>query len=524
MEEQKTQNAGMRLLKKGRRSLLNAVFSRTGIVTLFLLVNIGILLALMLRFQRFLPHYLGLTTLFVIIEIVRLLNSDSDPTAKITWLVVMMFLPVFGCLLYVYTRLDIGSRAVSRRVCQIQQENMQRIAQDQGALLAAKEMLPGAAALNCYAGKCGCHPIYSGTEVTYFPLGESKWEALLRELQKAEKYIYLEYFIVDEGLMWGRILEILAEKAKQGVDVRLMYDGTCEFILLPKSYPKSLAKLGIRCKVFSPVTPFVSTHYNYRDHRKITVIDGKVAFNGGVNLADEYINHTHPFGHWKDTALMLRGSAVQSFTLMFLQMWNVDEKQPDYSVLEHAPEPVPAEGFVMPYGDSPFDDQRLGQRVYLDILNRAKSYVHIMTPYLILDSETENALCYAARRGVDVRLMLPGISDKPVAYALAKTHFAALVSAGVKVYTYTPGFVHAKSFVADGREAVVGTVNLDYRSLYHHFECATYLLGVPAVEDIEQDFQETLAQCQPVTKDTIEKEKWYAKLVGSILKAFAPLL
>ncbi len=524
MEDKKTQSTGLRLLKKGRKGIFTAIFSRTGLVTLLLLVNIALLLAMFLRFQQFLPHYLGLTSLFVLLEVVHLLNSDMDPSAKITWLVVIMVLPVLGCLLYVFIHWEIGHRAMGRRVCRIQQETMTKIPQGQQIPQDLEANAPGTAALGRYAAVCGCHPIYVGTQVTYFSSGEEKWEAMLRELEKAEKFIYLEYFIVEEGLMWGKILEILARKARQGVDVRIMYDGMCEFILLPKSYPKSLAKLGIQCKVFSPVTPFVSTHYNFRDHRKIAVIDGKVAFNGGVNLADEYINHIPPFGHWKDTALMLRGSAVQSFTLMFLQMWNVSEKQPDYSALEHAPEPVTAQGFVMPYGDSPFDDQRLGQRVYLDILNRAQKYVHIMTPYLILDNETENALCYAARRGVDVRMMLPGISDKPVAYALAKTHFAALVAAGVRVYTYTPGFVHAKVFVADDREAVVGTINLDYRSLYHHFECATYLLDCPAVADIEQDFQTTLSACAEVTTQTIKKEKWITRLVGSVLKAFAPLL
>lgn len=524
MEQQKKENVGMRLLKRGRKGILNAIFSRTGIVTLFLLINIGLIVALFLHFQWLWPHYFGFTIAFLLIEVTHLVNSRLDPTAKITWLVVIMILPVFGCLLYIYTRRDIGHRAVSRRVCQIQQENLHRLAQDEETLREVEAVQPGAAALNHYAAACGCHPIYGDTAVTYFPLGEDKWEAMLRELRKAEKYIYLEYFIVDEGEMWGEILEILAEKAKQGVDVRVMYDGTCEFFLLPKSYPKQLAKLGIRCKVFAPVTPFVSTHYNYRDHRKIAVIDGRVAFNGGINLADEYINKASRFGHWKDTAVMLEGSAVQSFTLMFLQMWNVTEKQPDYAALEIPSQSVKAKGFVMPYGDSPFDKERLGQRVYLDMLNRAKKYVHIMSPYLILDGETENALYYAARRGVDVRLMLPGISDKAVANALAKTHFAALVESGVKVYTYTPGFVHAKVFVCDDMEAVVGTINLDYRSLYHHFECATYLLGVDAVAEIEKDFQTTLTQCAAVTKETIRKEKWYTKLAGAILKAFAPLL
>ncbi len=522
--EDKNQSTGLSLLKKGKKGAFSAIFSRTGLVTALLALNAVLLFFLFFRFQRFLPHYLGATALFVVVELMHLLNSRLDPTAKITWLVIILILPVFGCILYMYTRWDIGHRAVSRRVCQLQAETMHTLPQDAATMEAVARKAPATAALSRYVATCGCHPIYDGTSVTYFPLGEKKWEAMLRELEKAEKFIYLEYFIVEEGLMWGKILEILARKAAQGVDVRVMYDGTCEFVLLPKSYPKRLSQLGIQCRVFAPVTPFVSTHYNYRDHRKIMVIDGKVAFNGGVNLADAYINRGSKYGHWKDTALMLTGPAAQSFTLMFLNMWNVPQKQPDYAALLPGPEKQAATGYVMPYGDSPFDQEHLGQRVYMDILNRAQKYVHIMTPYLILDSELENTLCYCAQRGVDVKLMLPGIPDQWLPHALAKTHFAALVAAGVQVYTYTPGFVHAKVMVSDDREAVVGTINMDYRSLYHHFECATYLLDCPCIGEIEQDFQQTLSACHRVTPDTIKKEKWYTKLAGQVLKAFAPLL
>ncbi len=522
--EENSQSAGLSLLKKGKKGILHVIFSRTGLVTALLALNAVLLFLLFFRFQRFLPHYLGATALFVILELMHLLNSRLDPTAKITWLVVILVLPVFGCLLYLYTRWDLGHRAVSRRVCQLQQENLHRLPQEEKTLEKLTGQAPGAAALSRYVASCGCHPVYEGTAVTYFPLGEEKWKALLRELEKAERFIYMEYFIVEEGLMWGKILEILARKAAQGVDVRVMYDGTCEFTLLPKSYPKRLAQLGIQCKVFAPVTPFVSTHYNYRDHRKITVIDGRVAFNGGVNLADEYINHGSKYGHWKDTALMLTGPGVRSFTLMFLDMWHVSQKHPEYAALEVTPAPEQSAGFVMPYGDSPFDSEHLGQRVYMDLLSRAQRYVHIMTPYLIVDSELENTLCYAARRGVDVKLVLPGIPDQWLPHALAKTHFQVLLDAGVKLYSYTPGFVHAKVMVSDDREAVVGTINMDYRSLYHHFECATYLLDCPCIGDIEADFQQTLARCEPVTQETVRREKWYTKLAGQVLKAFAPLL
>lgn len=284
--------------------------------------------------------------------------------------------------------------------------------------------------------------------------------------------------------------------------------------------------LGIQCKVFAPVSPFVSTCYNYRDHRKILVIDGHTAFNGGVNLADEYINQKVKFGHWKDAAVMLKGDGVKSFTLMFLQMWGISERKDETAqFLSYPCMPVKgAKGYVVPYGDSPLDDEKLGERVYMDILNRSLSYVHIMTPYLILDGEMETALRFAAERGVEVVLMLPGIPDKSAPYALAKTHYSPLLESGVKIYEYTPGFVHAKVFVSDGKEAVVGTINLDYRSLYHHFECATYLYGTDCIQDIETDFQNTLRKCRQVSRETVQKEKWTLKCTGLLLKAIAPLM
>ncbi len=317
----------------------------------------------------------------------------------------------------------------------------------------------------------------------------------------------------------------------------VMYDGMCELSQLPHDYTKRMKKIGIHCKAFSPLTPFLSTYYNYRDHRKILVIDGKVTFNGGVNLADEYINKIERFGHWKDTAIMLKGEAAKSFTLMFLQMWNISEKTPEFkkyleeeksenmSDLEHQKKGQKAErGYVMPFGDCPLDDDKVGENVYMDILNRATDYVHIMTPYLILDGELQRAIEFAAQRGVEVAIILPGIPDKKAAYALAKSHYKSLLKAGVKLYEYTPGFVHAKVFVSDDKKGVVGTINLDYRSLYHHFECATYLYQVDCIKDIEADFKDTLSKCREITKETIRNEKLYYKVVGGVMKFIAPLM
>ena len=518
---------GLSLLDKGKKSILRAVFSRLGLILLLLVLQIMALFSVFQWFGGFLPHIMGGTVLFSACMVLYLLNSRLDPSAKITWLLVILLMPVFGALLYCFTQSDLGHRMVKARLSQLTEQARNGIPQAPGVREALEAENPGAASLARYIRRSGCFPVFDRTAVTYFPIGEDMWAALLERLEQARRFIFLEYFIISEGLMWGKILEILARKAAEGVDVRVMYDGTCEFSTLPHDYPKRLRQIGIQCKVFSPVTPFVSTHYNYRDHRKILVIDGHIAFTGGVNLADEYINHTIRFGHWKDTAVMLKGEAAKSFALMFLQMWAIDEKEPEFSRFLSSLPVSPqedAKGYVLPYADCPLDGERVGERVYMDLLNRARHYVHIMSPYLILDGEMETALKFAAERGVEVCLILPGIPDKPAPYALARTHYASLLDSGVKIYEYSPGFVHAKLFVCDSREAVVGTINLDYRSLYHHFECAVYLCGADCIRDLEADFQAVRAQCRPASRETVRQQKPSQKLAGFLLKAIAPLL
>lgn len=523
---EKDESMGMSLLRKGKKGLVSIVFSRLGLILVLFLIQVLILLSVFIWFGEFLPEYVGAASVFTVIMVLYLFNCDFDADVKLTWLAVIMVLPVFGIMLLLYTQIDIGHRAIKIRLQQLIKETRGSISQSEEALKGLEKESPESAALVHYIGRTGCYPVYHNTEVTYFPLGEDKFEELLKQLKKAEHFIFLEYFIVQEGLMWGKVLEILAEKALEGVEVRMLYDGTCEFSTLPHDYPKRLQRLGIQCKMFAPLKPLISTHYNYRDHRKILVIDGHTAFNGGVNLADEYINHVEKHGHWKDTAVMLQGEAATSFTLMFLQMWNLDEKVPEFQkYLDYPVENAKnAKGYVLPFGDYPLDRDKVGERVYMDILNQSHRYVHIMTPYLILDGEMQAALGFAAERGIDVKIILPGIPDKKIPYALAKTHYAALLESGVQIYEYTPGFVHAKVFVSDDCKAVVGTINLDYRSLYHHFECATYMCHTPCISDIEKDFQETLAKCRKVTRETIHREKWTVKVTGCIAKTIAPLL
>ncbi len=522
----------LRLLKPGRTGLVRLIFSRTPLILFLILLQLLIVISFFDSLQQYANYYSIGRALLTVGMVLYLFSSSMDSSAKLTWLFLIALVPFPAALFLAYTKLDIGHRAMKQRMAQITEETRHILPKDRQVLRHLEEDHSGTDDLCRYLNRTGCFPICEHSQAEYYPLGDSAFEPMLEALRSAEKFIFLEFFIVDEGEMWGSILEILAEKAAQGVEVRLLYDGMNELFLLPRDYPKRLARLGIDCRVFSPLRPLFSTYYNYRDHRKILVVDGKTAFTGGVNLADEYINRKEVYGHWKDTALRITGEAVRPFTLMFLQMWHETDEEADpeeaasYVPYLEAPLSVPEEpsGFVMPYGDCPLDRDKVGESVYIDILNRATEYVHIMTPYLILDDEMLHALRFAAERGVDVRLILPGIPDKKLAYALAKSYYRTLLRAGVKIYEYAPGFVHAKVFVSDNVKAVVGTINLDYRSLYHHFECAAYLYRCACVPRIEEDFLDTLKKCRTVTPESMRREKLFYKIMGPVMRLIAPLM
>jgi cardiolipin synthase len=512
-------------VEKSRRGLLKMVFSRTMMITVLLLANFALVFLLIFKLIEGLPILFGSVILFTAVMELIILNSPDHVNIKLTWCVIVAVLPLFGAAMYFFIRYDLGN-CVSKRLVEASIRIGQPFVPEQQELLRKIEAEDqNLYNLATYLDRYALAPVYENTAVKYFPLGEDKFAELLVQLEKAEKFIFMEYFLISEGHMWNSILDVLERKAAQGVEVRVLYDGMNAYYNLPYSYPKMLEKKGIRCKMFAPVRPFVSTHYNNRDHRKIVVIDDHTAFTGGVNLEDCYINRVHPYGHWKDTAVMLRGDAVRSFTLMFLQMWNATENKRDF-----APYLIPtkhreqAEGYVIPYGDTPTDRENVGEMVYLNMINQAKNYIHIMTPYLILDAEMTTALKFAAKRGVDVQLILPHIPDKKSVFAMAKSHYRELIEAGVKIYEYTPGFVHAKVFLSDDLHGVVGTINLDYRSLYHHFECAAYLYKVPALEDIREDFRQTREKSQLITMEEVKKESAVTRFWGAMLKVFAPLM
>lgn len=512
--------------KKKFKKLINIIFSQRTTIILLLALQ---LLFIFVIFQSFTAHYAYLHVIFstvAIILAIYILNSSENPAYKLAWIVPLVIVPIFTVVLYLILKNQFSTRKVRNLYAKKCAATRPYLKTDKQIMSYLEENDKELYKLAKYVDISGGYPICGNTEVTYFPLGENKFAAMLEELKKAKEFIFMEYFIIDDGEMWQAIVEILLEKAKQGVEVRLLYDGMGSQFTLPFRYKKKLTEQGVKCLVFNPFRPMLSSIQNNRDHRKILVIDGNVAFNGGVNIADEYINRKERFGHWKDTAVMLKGDGVWNFTMMFLQMWEVvSGDKTEYNMYRPTIKNTVNNGFVIPYGDSPLDDENVGELVYMDMINNAKDYIYISTPYLVPDHEMITALGYAAKSGVDVRIITPEIPDKWYVSCITKSFYSDLMAQGVKIYEYKGGFNHAKTFLSDDRSAVVGTINLDYRSLYLHFECATYMYKTSCIKDIRADFDDLFENsCHQITYDDIHNRSAWGKFMSVVLRPFAPLL
>lgn len=466
--------------------------------------------------------------------LIPIVNSRMDPAYKITWLVIMVFLPVLGATLYLLFANKKFNKKEQKKVDGINKE-LDRINTYSSHGLLRKlnvDKDPDAYNIAKYIKKVGHIDIYDNTETTYYPWGEEAFPVMIEKLKNAKHYIFMEYFIIEQGHFWNSILEVLIQKAEEGVDVRVIYDDLGCMATLPNDYDQYLESVGIKCCIFAKIRPFLDIRMNNRDHRKILVIDGHTGFTGGINIADEYINEKIRFGKWKDNAIMLRGNGVFGLTTLFLQAWSQlrDEKIDDfapYLPAKYLSETVPFknDGLVQPYGSIPYTFETIGLNVYQDIIFRAKKYLYISTPYLILNSEMLNAIMMASKNGVDVRLLTPHIPDKKIVFGITRSFYRPLVEAGVRVYEYVPGFVHAKTFIADDEMGTVGTINLDYRSLFLHSENGVFLYKTKTLKDIKQDFEETFLVSKEFTLDIIEKEfpLWY-RLFVDVLRLFAPLM
>lgn len=507
------------------KRLLKLLLSRIGMVSLGILLQLFVLLASLLWFKDYKPVITTLSTILSWLLILYVLSLPENPAYKMAWIIPILGFPVLGLSLYLLFGGSRLSKRLRRKMGDIDKTLEETMVQNETVMEALRQDDPGAAVQARYLSNTVHCPVYQNTETDYYDSGERFFSQVFASLERAEKTIYLEYFIIEEGEIWSQILDILTRKAAQGVDVRLIYDDFGCIQRLPTRYERRLEALGIRARAFNRFVPILNSRLNNRDHRKLLLIDGVEGFTGGVNLADEYANlGKRRFGQWKDAAVRLRGEAVWSMTVMFLSMWNyvaqeqaVDQK-PEFALL---PKKL---GYVQPYLDTPLDDEAVGRIVFSNVITGARNYVWIMTPYLIIDEGMAETLTNAAKSGIDVRIITPGIPDKPYVYEMTRANYDPLLAGGVRIFEYSPGFVHSKVFLSDDITAAVGTVNLDFRSLYLHFEDGVWLYRADCIAAIRADFDASFPQCREVKLEESSRISVLRHLYRSILRLLSPLM
>ncbi|MCD7854471.1 MAG: cardiolipin synthase [Clostridiales bacterium] len=510
------------------RKIFKFITSRIFFVLLAFLFQTVLYVGMAALFRDYFVYFYVFEIFIRLVAIIYIVNDTTEPAYKIAWLILIMFMPYLGSFFYLFLAGGQTTKFFKRKFNFIANRTSQIIKKDElssTTFAEINEKYPRFKSLCSYINRYGGFPVYKNEETVFFSTGEEYFEDLKKELKKARKFIFMEYFIIEKGKMWGEILEILKEKANEGVEIKIIYDDFGCINRLPVKYPAYLEKFGIEAKVFNPVRHIINVIYNNRDHRKITVIDGKTAFTGGINLADEYINAVTRFGHWKDYGVKFTGAAVWNFSAAFLSMWEFcsrNNKNIDYKKYKvHHKRPKTDLGYVIPFADSPFDGEVVAENVYNDIINKAQNYVYITTPYLILDNRTAFSLVSAAKRGVDIRIMTPRIPDKKIVFQVTRSNYEELIKSGVRIYEYTPGFIHAKSIIADDEVGVVGSINLDYRSLYLHCENGLLMFRVLQIADIKRDIFNIMAVSEEITDP---KKFLPLKIVRGILNVFAPLM
>lgn len=480
---------------------------------------------LFLRLNRYSATLSLISTLLAFLLAFWIYGKPTNSAFKMTWIMLILVFPVLGICIYGLFGHKDATKKIRIKFNQIHTELMKYLKQKPEVMEELESEGFDVANQFRYLLNQEGFPVYRNTDVEFYGDALEGLKAQLAALKEAKHFIFLDYHAIEEAEAFGQIKEVLAKKAADGVEVRILYDDVGSIGFITPEFIKRMGEIGIRCRVFNPVMPAMRIFMNNRDHRKITVIDGTVGFTGGYNLADEYFNIIHPYGHWKDTGVKLTGEAVKSLTVMFLEIWNLTEKyQEDYEpYLKDVSYSPREQGFISPYGDSPMQ-AAVGENVYLNVIKQARHYFYASTPYLIISDEMIRELSMAAERGVDVRIITPGIPDKKVIYRVTRSYYASLVRHGVRIYEYTPGFNHAKQTVADARVATVGTINMDYRSLYHHFENGVLLYGYEAIMDVEKDFHETLKKCTEVTEKYRQDKFSVVTGIDCILRLFAPLM
>ena len=502
------------------------LMSKYGFSIAIILIELVLVFGIILYMSQIAPIiWLPLVFFISVATVIAIVNRSMSPESKVTWLIVT-FVPVFGPLLY----LMFGERRLSKKeLKQLQELNSIAFHENNGRQLHLQLQetdKPAYGIINALLHMDSNAEVYDQTDSQFFTNGEEMWQQMLEDLKRAEKFIFLEYYIVDEGLMWDSILEILEEKASQGVEVKMLYDDIGCMVTLPGDYTVYLRSKGIDAHKFNKVIPRMTVAYNNRDHRKILVIDGQISYTGGINLADEYINHIERFGHWKDSGIRIDGPATQAFTRLFLMNWYINRGEiRDFDQYHLENQTRFGSGLCIPYGSGPkpIYKTKVGKIVYQNLINQAEDFVYITTPYLIIDYDLTEDIKNAAMRGVDVRIVTPHIPDKKLIQLVTRGAYPDLLSAGVRIFEYTPGFIHSKQMIVDDRFAAVGTINLDYRSLVHHYENAVLLYKTESIADIRKDFEGIFEQSQEIFSDTINPT-WYQMMIKEVTQLFAPML
>ncbi len=466
-----------------------------------------------------------LSTLFTL----YLIAKKDEGAYKMLWLLVIFLAPLPGAFMYLFYGNKRTGKQLEQRIKDINITIPIQLNDDTELMKALETENKSVAQTFGYVKHMTGFPVLKNETAQYYPVGELLFEQMLTALKEAKRYVFLEYFIIQEGVLWGSMVDIMEQKVKEGVDIRVLYDDIGSFGTFSTKNRVSLLKKGIKCEKFNPLI-IISGALNNRDHRKIMVVDGAVAFSGGINLADEYINEEHPFGHWKDIGFRITGDAVKSYAYMFAEFWNASSFNKISKELigislgrNYLERKVPFDGYVLPYYDSPNREDAASNNLYIDLLGQSTEYAWFYTPYLLLGDGLLDAFVRAAKKGIDVRIIMPGIPDKKVVYRMSRSYYRVLLEAGVKIYEYTPGFVHAKASLVDDRIGSIGTVNLDYRSLYLHYECNALFYKASLLEDLKNDFEESMHVSRERTLQD-EKNGLVHNLINNVLRIFAPLV
>ena len=502
---------------------MRMAIKRGSIVVIGVIMQIFLSVFVLLVFGQRIAFVEGFYSILSVLLVLGIIKESKSLSKDLPWIIIIMVFPIIGALLYIVIGGNLKKSKILKSINKSEAAGMKYLVQEKSVKVEIENQNNGKLKyLMNYLG----FPVTKNNDIKYYPFGELAYKDMLEELKQAKKFIFLEYFIIKKGKMWDEILNILEQKASEGIEIRLIYDDMGCIAFLPSDYPKKIEEKGIKCIAFNKLNPFLGVILNNRDHRKMMIIDGKTVFSGGMNLADEYINIEHPYGVWKDNGIRIKGDAVWNFTVMFLNMWNSYRNQDeDYEKYKYGfeNENLKTNGYVVPYGESPLDNEITGENVYLNLINQAEKYVYIFTPYLIIDTDMINSIILASKRGVDVRMVVPGIPDKKIVYSLTTSYFETLIKNGVKIYKYTPGFVHSKVFVSDDKYATVGTINLDYRSLYLHFECGVFMQDVKEISDVKKDLLDAIAESHLVTKNEATP-RFLKGLWQAVLRLFAPLM